>query len=65
MVVEARLQEEKPKDEFGTLEDQIITITCHSTHPEYGTTYSDYFEQMGIALDVYSSYGRFFVSRRL
>ena len=33
----------------------LLAGTYHSTHPEYGTTDSDYFEQMGFALDVYSS----------
>ena len=33
--------------------------TYHSTHPIYGLTDIKYFEQVGLALDVYSNYDKF------
>ena len=33
----------------------LLVGTYHSTHPQYGTSDIDYFEQMGLALDVYSN----------
>ena len=40
----------------------LIVGTYHSTHPEYGTTNTAYFEQMGFALDAYSSYDNFLLA---
>ena len=40
----------------------LLVGTHHSTHPEYGTTDSDNFVQMGFALNVYSSYGKFLLA---
>ena len=40
----------------------LLVGTYHSTHPEYGTTDIDYFEQMGFALDVYSNYEKFLLA---
>ena len=36
--------------------------TYHSTHPEYGLSDTDYFEQVDLALDVYSNYERFLLA---
>ena len=36
--------------------------TYHSTHPEYGLSDTDYFEQVGLALDVYSNYEKFLLA---
>ena len=36
--------------------------TYHSTHPEYGLTATKYFEQLGLALDVYSNYDMFLLA---
>ena len=33
--------------------------TYHSTHPEYGLNDIEYFEQVGLALGVYSNYVKF------
>ena len=42
---------------------QLLRVgTYHSTHPVYGTTDNDYFEQMGFALHVYSSYGKYLLA---
>ena len=40
----------------------LLVSTYHFTHPKYGTTDNDYFEQMGFALDVCPSYGRFLLA---
>ena len=40
----------------------LLVGTYHSTHPQYGTSDKDYFEQMGLALDVYSNYDKFLVA---
>ena len=40
----------------------LIVGTYHSTHREYGTSDAAYFEQMGFALDVYSSYDNFLLA---
>ena len=40
----------------------LLIGTYHSNHPEYGTTDTDYFEQMGLALDVYCMYDRFLIA---
>ena len=37
----------------------LLVGTYHSKHPIYGTSDLDFFEQIGFALDVYSSYDRF------
>ena len=37
----------------------LLVGTYHSTHPLYGTSDKDFFEQMGLALDVYSNYDKF------
>lgn len=34
----------------------------HSTHPEYGLSDTEYFEQIGLALDVYSNYAKFLLA---
>ena len=34
----------------------LLLGTYHSTHPEYGLSDEDYFEQISLALDVYSNY---------
>ena len=34
----------------------------HSTHPEYGLKDIEYFEQVGLALDVYSNYDKFLLA---
>ena len=36
--------------------------TYHSTHPDYGLSDTDYFEQVGLALDVYSNYEKFLLA---
>ena len=36
--------------------------TYHSQNPEYGLKDDDYFEQVGLALDVYSSYEKFLLA---
>ena len=36
--------------------------TYHSTHPIYGLTDTKYFEQVGLALDVYSNYDEFLLA---
>ena len=36
--------------------------TYHSTHPVYGLTDIKYFEQLGLALDVYSNYDKFLLA---
>ena len=40
----------------------LLVGTYHSTHPEYGTSDNDYFEQIGFSLDVYSNYDRFLLA---
>ena len=40
----------------------LLVGTYHSTHPEYGTSDNDFFEQMGFALDVYSNYDKFLLA---
>ena len=37
--------------------------TYHSTHHHYGTNDKDFFEQIGLALDVYSNYEKFLLAR--
>ena len=37
----------------------LLLGTYHSTHPEYGLNDDEYFEQIGLALDVYCSYENF------
>ena len=37
----------------------LLFGTYHSTHPEYGLRDTDYLEQLGLALDTYSSYEKF------
>ena len=36
--------------------------TYHSTHPKYGLSDTDYFQQVGLALDVYSNYEKFLLA---
>ena len=36
--------------------------TYHSTHHDYGLSDEDYFEQLGLALDVYSNYDKFLLA---
>ena len=36
--------------------------TYHSTHPDYGLSDTDYFNQVGLALDVYSNYEKFLLA---
>ena len=36
--------------------------TYHSTHPKYGLSNTDYFEQVGLVLDVYSNYEKFILA---
>ena len=40
----------------------LLVGTYHSTHPIYGTSDSDYLEQLGLALDVYSNYDKFLIA---
>ena len=40
----------------------LLVGTYHSTSKEHGSTDSVFFEQMGFALDVYSSYDKFLIS---
>ena len=40
----------------------LLVGTYHSTHPQYGTNDNDYFEQIGLALDVYSNYDKFLLA---
>ena len=40
----------------------LFVGTYHSTHPEYGLSDTDYFEQIGLALDVYSNYDKFLLA---
>ena len=40
----------------------LLFGTYHSTHPEYGLNDYDYFEQVGLALDVYSNYDKFLLA---
>ena len=37
----------------------LLTGTYHSKHPVYGTSDIDFFEQMGLSMDVYSNYDKF------
>ena len=37
----------------------LLFGTYHSIHPYYGLNDNDYFEQIGFALDTYSSYDKF------
>ena len=36
--------------------------TYHSTHPEYGTKDTVFFEQIGLAMDVYCKYDKFLLA---
>ena len=40
----------------------LLIGTYHSTHPDYGTKDNDYFEQIGLALDVYCNYDKFLLA---
>ncbi len=40
----------------------LMLGTYHSTHPEYGMSDEDYFEQLNLALDVYSNYDKFLLA---
>ena len=40
----------------------LLFGTYHSQNPEYGLKDDDYFEQVGLALDVYSSYEKFLLA---
>ena len=40
----------------------LLVGTYHSTHPEYGTNDMEYFEQIGLAMDVYSKYENFLIA---
>ena len=40
----------------------LLVGTYHSTSKEHGSTDSVFFEQMGFALDVYSSYDKFLIA---
>ena len=40
----------------------LLFGTYHSTHPEYGLKDQEYFEQVGLALDVYSNYEKFLLA---
>ena len=40
----------------------LLCGTYHSTHPQYGTNDYDFFEQIGLALDVYSNYDKFILA---
>ena len=40
----------------------LLFGTYHSTHPVYGLSDSDYFEQLRLALDVYSNFDRFLLA---
>ena len=40
----------------------LLFGTYHSTHPEYGLNDEDYFEQINLALDVYSNYDKFLLA---
>ena len=40
----------------------LLFGTYHSTHPEYGLSDNDYFEQVRLALNVYSNYDKFLLS---
>ena len=40
----------------------LLVGTYHSTHPEYGTNDMEYFEQIGLAMDVYSKYEIFLIA---
>ena len=37
----------------------LMFATYHSGHPDYGLSDSDYLEEIGLALDVYSNYNKF------
>ena len=40
----------------------LLMGTYHSTHPLYGTTDTEFFEQIGLAMDVYCNYDRFLLA---
>ena len=40
----------------------LLVGTYHSTHPQYGTNDVDYFEQIGLSLDVYCNYEKFLLA---
>lgn len=40
----------------------LLFGTYHSTHPEYGLSDADYFNQIGFALDTYSNYEKFLLA---
>ena len=40
----------------------LLFGTYHSTHPIYGTNNTIYFEQIGLALDVYNKYDKFLLA---
>ena len=40
----------------------LLCGTYHSTHALYGTTDIDFFEQIGLALDVYSTFDKFLLA---
>jgi len=49
--------------EINLRKNKLLLIgTYHSTSKEYGTTDPVFFEQMGFALDVYSSYDKFLIA---
>ena len=49
--------------EINLRKSKLLLIgTYHSTNKEYGTTDSIFFEQIGFALDVYSSYDKFLIA---
>ena len=40
----------------------LLVGTYHSTYPQYGTNDIDYFEQIGLSLDVYTNYEKFLLA---
>ena len=40
----------------------LLFGTYHSTHPVFGLSDEDYFEQVGLALDIYSNYDKFLLT---
>ena len=40
----------------------LLADTYHSNHPVYGTSDTDIFEQMGLAMDVYSNFDKFLLA---
>ena len=40
----------------------LLVGTYHSTHPEYGTSDLDFFEQIGFSLGLYCNYDKFLLA---